>query len=100
MIQQGNTNALRLSCRSRNVALRITESNYDDCTEDQLLSLDISTLRGDWTIFFFILKFSFFLLHCVPLYVCRLCINYQDLSANLLGVAALVCCFSPSLHAL
>ena len=31
----------------------------------------------------------FCLLHCVPLYVCRLCINYQDLSTNLLGVAAL-----------
>ena len=29
------------------------------------------------------------LLHCVPLYVCRLCINDQDLSTNLLGVAAL-----------
>ena len=29
------------------------------------------------------------LLHCVLLYVCRLCINYQDLSTNLLGVAAL-----------
>ena len=29
------------------------------------------------------------LLHCVPLYVCRLCINYQDLSTNLLGVASL-----------
>ena len=29
------------------------------------------------------------LLHCVPLYVCRLCINYQDLNTNLLGVAAL-----------
>ena len=29
------------------------------------------------------------LLHCVPLYVCRLCINYQDLRTNLLGVAAL-----------
>ena len=29
------------------------------------------------------------LVHCVPLYVCRLCINYQDLSTNLLGVAAL-----------
>ena len=29
------------------------------------------------------------LLYCVPLYVCRLCINYQDLSTNLLGVAAL-----------
>ena len=25
----------------------------------------------------------------VPLYVCRLCINHQDLSTNLLGVAAL-----------
>ena len=29
------------------------------------------------------------LLHCVLLYVCRLCINYQDPSTNLLGVAAL-----------
>ena len=29
------------------------------------------------------------LLHCVPLYVCRLCINYQDLCASLLGIAAL-----------
>ena len=29
------------------------------------------------------------LLHCVLLYVWRLCINYQDLSTNLLGVAAL-----------
>ena len=48
--------------------------------------------------FFFIMKFSFFLLHCVPLYVCRLCINYKDLSTKLLGVGALRCCFSPSLH--
>ena len=32
---------------------------------------------------------TFCLLHCVPLYVCRLCINYQDLSTNLLGMAAL-----------
>ena len=40
-------------------------------------------------LFFFIMKFSFFLLHCVPLYVCRLCINYQDLSTKLLGVGAL-----------
>ena len=32
---------------------------------------------------------TFFLLHCVPLYVCRLCINYQDLRTNLLGMAAL-----------
>ena len=29
------------------------------------------------------------LLHCVPLYVCRLCINFQDLYARLLGMAAL-----------
>ena len=29
------------------------------------------------------------LLHCVPLYVCRLCINYQDLRTNLLQMAAL-----------
>ena len=28
------------------------------------------------------------MLHCVPLYVCRLCINYQDLRTNLLGMAA------------
>ena len=27
--------------------------------------------------------------HCVPLYVCRLCINFQDLCARLFGVAAL-----------
>ena len=27
------------------------------------------------------------LLHCVPLYVCRLCINYQDLCASLLGIS-------------
>ena len=35
------------------------------------------------------MKFSFFWLHCVPLYVCRLCISYQDLSTKLLGVGAL-----------
>ena len=32
---------------------------------------------------------SLSLFHCAPLYVCRLCINYQDLSTNLFGVAAL-----------
>ena len=48
-----------------------------------------SHLRGDWTTFFFSFKFSFFLFDCVPLYVCRLCINYQDLSTKLLGVGAL-----------
>ena len=30
-----------------------------------------------------------FLLHCVPIYVCRMCINFQDLCARLLGMAAL-----------
>ena len=29
------------------------------------------------------------LLHCVPLYACRLCINFQDLCARLLRMAAL-----------
>ena len=29
------------------------------------------------------------LLHCVPLYVCRLCINFQELCARLLGMATL-----------
>ena len=29
------------------------------------------------------------LLICVPLYVCRLCINFQDLCASLLGDTAL-----------
>ena len=39
--------------------------------------------------FVLVFKKKLFLLHCVPLYVCRLCMNYQDLSTNLLGVAAL-----------
>ena len=32
---------------------------------------------------------SLSLFHCVPLYVCRLCNNFQDLYARLLGVFAL-----------
>ena len=36
---------------------------------------------------FFLKSLSLFL--CVPLYVCRLCINFQDLCARLLGMAAL-----------
>ena len=36
---------------------------------------------------FFLKSLSLF--HCVPLYVCRVCINFQDLCARLLGVAAL-----------
>ena len=46
-------------------------------------------LRGEWSIFFCWHVKNFFLLHCVSLYVCRLCINYQDLRTNLLGMAAL-----------
>ena len=49
------------------------------------------------------IKFSqyfFFLLHCVPLYVCKLCINFQELCARLLGMATLRIRFSPSFHAL
>ena len=41
------------------------------------------------TIFLEVFLKSFILFHCVPLYVCRLCINFQDLCARLLGVAAL-----------
>ena len=40
------------------------------------------------------------LLHCVPLYVCRLCINFQELCARLLGMATLRIRSSPSFHAL
>ena len=36
----------------------------------------------------FFLK-SLGLFHCVPLYVCRLCIHFQDLCARLLGMAVL-----------
>ena len=39
--------------------------------------------------FFFWHVKNLFLLHCVPLYVGRVCINFQDLCARLLGVAAL-----------
>ena len=35
------------------------------------------------------MKLSSFPKHCVPLYVCRLCINFQDLCASLLGDTAL-----------
>ena len=48
------------------------------------------TLKGRvvHSFFFWHVK-NLFLLHCVPLYVCRLCINYQDLRTNLLVMAAL-----------
>ena len=39
--------------------------------------------------FFKVFLKSLSLFHCVPLYVCRLCINFQDLYARLLGMAAL-----------
>ena len=61
-------------------------------------------LRGQWPLGVSrSIKFSqyfFFLLHCVPLYVCRLCINFQELCARLLGMATLRIRFSPSFHAL
>ena len=41
------------------------------------------------TIFLEVFLKSLSLFHCVPLYVCRLCINFQELCARLLGVAAL-----------
>ena len=44
--------------------------------------------HGDYFFLEVFLK-SLCLFHCVPLYVCRLCINFQDLCARLLGVAAL-----------
>ena len=56
--------------------------------------------RGEWTIFFVVVWKKFCLLHCVPLYVCRLCINFQELCARLLGMATLRIRFSPSFHAL
>ena len=34
-------------------------------------------------------QYFFLLLHCVPLYVCRLCINFQELCARILGMATL-----------
>ena len=49
-----------------------------------------SVLRGLWTFFFSSLKKKLFcFIVFLYTYVCRLCINYQDLSTNLLGVAAL-----------
>ena len=50
---------------------------------------DRKELLAGWTLFYGVFKNKLFLRHCVPLYVCSLCIKYQDLSTNLLGVAAL-----------
>ena len=52
---------------------------------DQLMG---AVAHGDYFFLEVFLK-SLCLFHCVPLYVCRLCINFQDLCARLLGVAAL-----------
>ena len=46
-------------------------------------------IKGGWSTFFLWHVKNLFLLHCVPLYVCRLCIDYQDLRTNLLRMAAL-----------
>ena len=56
---------------------------YEDSNNPSL------TIRGQYPMetTFFLKSLSLF--HCVPLYVCRLCINFQDLCARLLGMAAL-----------
>ena len=55
--------------------------------------MEITPLSKGGVVLFFFFFFwhvkNLFLLHCVPLYVCRLCINYQDLRTNRLGMAAL-----------
>ena len=50
---------------------------------------DMEYIRGQCTMEYQIFPNILILLHCVPLYVCRLCINYQDLNADVLGMAAL-----------
>ena len=49
----------------------------------------LALLLGTGPFFFVGMLKTLFLLHCVPLYVCRLCINFQELCARLLGMAAL-----------
>ena len=50
-------------------------------------------IRGQWPMEYqgvsIFPKYIFFLLHCVPLYFCRLCINFQGLCTRLLGMATL-----------
>ena len=73
-----------------------------------LLSIDLiyyclsvlSYSRGQWPIEYQVFLKKLRLLHCVPLYVCRLCINFQDLCASLHGDTSLRILFSPSFHAL
>ena len=47
MIDFGFIQPLRVSSSSREEALRITTSNYDHCTEEQLLSLDMQILTSE-----------------------------------------------------
>ena len=54
-----------------------------------LICIYISTIRRHWPIEYQVFPNILCLLHCVPLYVCRLYINFQDLCARLLGMAAL-----------
>ena len=57
------------------------------------LLAQVKTVKGavaPWRLLFLeVFLKSLSLFYCVPLYVCRLCINFQDLCARLLGVAAL-----------
>ena len=53
-------------------------------------SLNFRLGSSPWRVLFLeVFLKSLSLFHCVPLYVCRLCINFQDLCARLLGMAAL-----------
>ena len=86
-----------LTVESLRVCCVISKSETKRCVEEtgrkenypQLSTLGFCLLRGALTIFFVVVLKKIFLLHCVPLYVCRLCINYQDLRTNLLRMAAL-----------
>ena len=84
--------------------LILSLSFFCSSVSDALFPLSFSFIRGQWPLGVSrSIKFSqyiFFLLHCVPLYVCRLCINFQELCARLLGMATLRIRFSPSFHAL
>ena len=50
--------------------------------------------RGQWP-----MENQFFIF-CSACSVCRLCVNFQDLCANLMEIYLLSSCFSPSFHAL
>ena len=72
---------MRIQCgRLQCALLRIIMRIVDQCGQ---------ALIGHQPIEYQVFPNIFLLLHCVPLYVCRLCINFQDLCARLLGMAAL-----------